>query len=77
MITAILIITGISLINLIILVLIKWNQEYYWDFLTTRQNQVTNDLMEIGMTVRDIDEKVEQVRKKIKELKTKEDEQSK
>ena len=60
MITGILIITGISLINLIILVLIKWNQEYYWDFLTTRQNQVTNELMEIGMTVRDIHEKIEE-----------------
>lgn len=78
MITAILIITLISLtINFICFVLLKWNQLYYWDSLTTRQNHVTNELIEIGMTVRATNEKVEQVRKKIKELKTKEDEQSK
>jgi len=55
MITAILIITLVSLaINVICLCVVRWNQLYYWDALTMRQNQVTNELMEIGMTVRDI-----------------------
>tara|TARA_B100000900_G_scaffold236466_1_gene200767 strand:- start:6727 stop:6960 length:234 start_codon:yes stop_codon:yes gene_type:complete len=60
MITAILIITLVSLaINVICFVLLKWNQLYYWDSLTTRQNHVSNELIEIGMTVRAIDEKIE------------------
>lgn len=60
MIIAILIITLVSLtINFICYALLKWNQLYYWDSLTKRQNQVTNDLMEIGMTVRDIDRKID------------------
>jgi len=66
MITAILIITGISLINLIILVLIKWNQEYYWEDLNKRQHHITNDLIDIGRTVRAIDKKID--KKKIKTL---------
>jgi len=59
MITAILIITGISLINLIILVLIKWDQEYHWEDLNKRQHHITNDLIDIGRTVRAIDKKIE------------------
>ncbi len=60
MITAILAITLVSLaINFICFVLLRWNQLYYWDSLTARQNHVTNELMEIGITVRAIHEKIE------------------
>ena len=59
MITAILIITGLVIINLILLVTIRWDQEYYWEDLTNRQNHITNDLIDIGRTVRAIDKKIE------------------
>jgi len=59
MITVILIIIGLVLINLILLVTIRWDQEYHWEDLTRRQNHITNDLIDIGRTVRAIDRKID------------------
>ena len=59
MITVILIIIGLVLINLILLVTIRWDQEYHWEDLTRRQNHITNDLLDIERTVRAIDRKID------------------
>ena len=59
MITAILIITGLVLINLILLVTIRWDQEYHWEDLNKRQHRITNDLLDIERTIRAIDRKID------------------
>lgn len=60
MITAILIITLVSLaINVICLRDMFRNQEYHWEDLSKRQHHITNDLIDIGRTVRAIDKKIE------------------
>jgi hypothetical protein len=59
MITAILIIIGLVLINLILLVTIRWDQEYHWEDLCERQHRITNDLLDIERTIRAIDRKID------------------
>ena len=59
MIPAILIIIGLVLINLILLVTIRWDQEYHWEDLNKRQHSITNDLLDIERTVRAIDRKID------------------
>tara|TARA_R100001510_G_C7491204_1_gene98942 strand:- start:100 stop:303 length:204 start_codon:yes stop_codon:yes gene_type:complete len=59
MIPAILIIITLVLINLILLVTIRWDQEYNWEDLHKRQHDITNDLLQIGRTVREIDRKID------------------
>lgn len=64
--TAILIISLVSLtINFIYLVILKWNQEYYWEDLHKRQHRMQDNITQIERTVKAIDKKI------------KEDEQSK
>jgi len=54
MITAILIITGLVLINLILLVIIRWDQEYYWEDLRKSQHRVQDDITQIERRVKAI-----------------------
>lgn len=64
--TAILIISLVSLtMNFFYLVILKWNQEDYWEDLHRRQHRMQDDIAQITRTVKAIDKKI------------KEDEQSK
>ena len=59
MIAAILIITGLVLINLILLVIIRWDQDYNHKILYKHQHSMWDDITQIGRTVRAIDRKID------------------
>ena len=54
MIIGILIIIGLIIINLILSVIIRWDQEYNWEDLRKRQHRVQDDITQIERRIKAI-----------------------